>query len=390
MLNVYLINVGFDIAGTERRFANIWRILRSRGNVRPILVIPDTMLAGLLKAGLIESANDPDIWAVNEPTPVRASFKKWKNLKEITIAGALRTRMIVPRFHGLCKKIEADKNSVAHIGLPCGPLVPPNVPLVYECVDSTLEGLGRRHFQRAATRASIIHCQTNRIRVALELAVTVSDPKWKTITSPSYFAQYGEETPSRLRDPSLVIFVGRLSSEKSPILFLEGLAEARKKGAVVRGLILGQGPMLQEVQLKIKELALESCVSIDFVGDPLEHLSRAAIFASLQIGDNYGSQSLLEAMGAGCAINATDVGDTFRLVDESVGIRIRQDKHSLADAIVNLVRDPVRTKKLGAAASQRSRTDYSADTHVAYLETLYEDSVSIHHALGNLYHPDST
>ena len=95
-------------------------------------------------------------------------------------------------------------------------------------------------------------------------------------------------------------------------------------------------------------------------------------------------------MGAGCAIIATDVGDTFRLVDESVGIRIRQDKHSLADAIVNLVRDPVRTKKLGAAASQRSRTDYSADTHVAYLETLYEDSVSIHNALGNLYHPNWT
>ena len=95
-------------------------------------------------------------------------------------------------------------------------------------------------------------------------------------------------------------------------------------------------------------------------------------------------------MGAGCAIIATDVGDTFRLVDESVGTRIRHDKHSLADAIANLVRDPVRTKKLGAAASQRSRTDYSADAHVAYLETLYEDSVSIHHALGNLYHPDST
>ena len=390
MLNVYLINVGFGIAGTERRFVNIWRTLRSRGNVHPVLVIPDTMLAELLKAGLIESANDPDIWAVNELTPVRASFEKWKSLKQNIIAGALRTRMIVPQFHGLWKKIEAEKNTVAHIGLPCGPLVPPNVPLVYECVDSTLEGLGRRHFQRAAARASIVHCQTNRIRVALELAVAISNPKWKTITSPSYFAQYGEETPSRLRDPSLVLFVGRLSPEKSPILFLEGLAEAREKGAAVRGLILGQGPMLQEVQLKIKELALESCVSIDFVGDPLEHISRAAIFASLQTGDNYGSQSLLEAMGAGCAVIATDVGDTFRLVDESVGARIRHDKHALADAIVNLVRDPVRTKKLGAAASQRSRTDYSADTHVAYLETLYEDSVSIHNALGNLYHPNWT
>ena len=256
--------------------------------------------------------------------------------------------------------------------------MPPNVPLVYECVDSTLEGLGRRHFQGAATRTSIVHCQTNRIRVALERAVAVADPRWKTVTSPSYFAHYGQENPAGPRDPSLVVFVGRLSSEKSPIIFLEGLAEARMKCAAVRGLILGQGPMLRDVHLKIKELALESCVSIDFVGNPLEHLSRAAIFVSLQSGNNYGSQSLLEAMGAGCAIIATDVGDTWRLVDESVGARIPHDKHALADAIANLVKDPVRTRTLGAAASRRSRTDCSADAHAAYLETLYEDSVVMH------------
>ncbi|MEO8680141.1 MAG: glycosyltransferase family 4 protein [Vicinamibacterales bacterium] len=375
--NVYLINLSFGLAGIERRFANIWRTLRSRGNVRPVLVVPDTLATILYEAGLADP--DPDIWEVAEHRVLRSlSGIGFPPLGEIA-AAILRSRAMAWSYRRVWERIRSDPSAVVHIGMNCSALVPPAVPLVYECVDSTLSQLGTRHFVRASSRRCIVHCQTGRIRRALEQTMADRQTRWITVHSPCYFASYPElSDPAPARDSRLVAFVGRMAPEKRPLLFLEAIVRARSGGLDVRGLMLGEGPLQPQLQRYISDHHLESVVEVGFGPNPFERLQRAAIFVSLQSGDNFGSQSLLEAMGAGCAVVATAVGETGRLVTPDVGLLVDPDPAEVAGAISELVRDPAGTEKKGAAASDLARTQYSADAYASFLESLYCRAIDLH------------
>jgi glycosyltransferase involved in cell wall biosynthesis len=370
---VYLINLSFALAGIERRFANIWRVLRDRANVRPILVVPDTLARSLRKAKLLD-AGDELVWPVEESRWLRSTGHLNASPLFATARAALRSRAIAGKFDVVWDRIRHDSNAVIHIGLNCSALTPPHAPLVYECVDSTLTQLGTRHYVRAARRPCIVHCQTDRIRRALEETMAKRSPVWTTVTSPCYFASYADINGIR-RDPQLIAFVGRLSAEKNPVLFLEAIARVRAAGFDCRALILGEGPLAAAVDTRVRELGLGSVIESGFVHNPLERLKSSAVYVTLQTGDNYGSQSLLEAMGAGCAVVATDVGETRRIVNDSVGLLVREDAGHLADALISLLRDPPGTAALGAAASRYVRAEHSADRYVAFLESLYSRAV---------------
>ena len=80
-------------------------------------------------------------------------------------------------------------------------------------------------------------------------------------------------------------------------------------------------------------------------------------------------------MGAGCAIIASDVGETSRIVTGDVGVRVALTVDSVSRAIEDLLGNPDRTRKMGVAAARVARTSYSADAYAAFLEGLYEQAV---------------
>jgi glycosyltransferase involved in cell wall biosynthesis len=371
--NVYLINLSFGLAGIERRFANIWRVLRDRGNVRPILVVPDTLAISLSEAKLVD-AGDELMWPVREHPWLRATSRV--NVPQLIAAvrAAVRSRAISRNFNVAWDRIRRDPNAVVHIGLNCSALIPPHAPLVYECVDSTLTQLGTAHYVRAAQRPCLVHCQTDRIRLALERTMAGRSPRWTTVTSPCCFASYPDSNGTP-RDPRLIAFVGRLSAEKNPLLFLEAIAHVRAAGIDCRAVMLGQGPLAHAVDTRIRELGLTSVVETGFVHSPGERLKSSALYVTLQTGDNYPSQSLLEAMGAGCAVVASDVGETRRIVNDRVGLVVRPEAAAVAEALVSLLRDPARVAALGAAAARHVRAEHSADRYVTFLELLYSRAV---------------
>lgn len=373
--NVYLINLSFGLAGIERRFANLWHVLRTRGNVRPILVVPDTMAQILHEADLADPKDDL-LWVVPEHPFLRASDKLRLPPFGKTVLAILRSRAVAwGGYQSVWDHIHKDPSAVIHIGMNCSALRPPNVPIVYECVDSTLTQLGKRHFIRAAARPSIIHCQTERIRIALEQTMARRRTHWTTVTSPCCFASYPITKPARKRDPQLVAFVGRLSPEKNPLLFIDAIAQVRSTGVACRGLILGEGPLLSDVRRSILHLGLDSAIEVGFSDRPVERLEEVSVFVSLQSGDNYPSQSLLEAMGAGCAIVATDVGETRQIVNNEVGLVVKPDISDVAGAILSLVKDPELARVMGSAAARLVRTRHTADNYAAFVESLYDRAV---------------
>ncbi|MGA0584032.1 MAG: glycosyltransferase family 4 protein [Castellaniella sp.] len=110
--------------------------------------------------------------------------------------------------------------------------------------------------------------------------------------------------------------------------------------------------------------------------DPFGIFSRTKIFLSLQEAENYPSQSLLEAMASGCAVIATDVGETRRLLDDSCSILIDSRPECLAKAVESLMNDPVRCRSLGLAARKRVLENHTLERFAEYFRA---DILGLHH-----------
>lgn len=85
--------------------------------------------------------------------------------------------------------------------------------------------------------------------------------------------------------------------------------------------------------------------------------------------------ALLEAMFAGCAIVASDVGDVRAVLDDGrAGILVpAADARALASAIAELLDAPARARDLGARAEQRAREEYDVSRMVARYVTVYKE-----------------
>jgi len=168
-----------------------------------------------------------------------------------------------------------------------------------------------------------------------------------------------------------VVFAGRLVDEKNPLLFLEAVPAVHRAEPTGRFFLLGEGPLRSQVEQALDRLQLRGVVEAGFRQDLASVLGKTRVFVSLQRQDNYPSQSLLEAMACGAAAVATDVGLTWKLVDEATGIRVKPNPADIAEAVIGLLRDPQRCDRLGQAARRRVQEAHSEDRYRAYLDELY-------------------
>ena len=128
------------------------------------------------------------------------------------------------------------------------------------------------------------------------------------------------------------------------------------------------------VEALVKRHGLDSCTEVGWRDQVEAILAEALVFVSLQQTDNYPSQALLEAMASGAAAVATDVGLTWRLVDETVGARVEAKPDCVADAIVRLLNDAGQAAAMGARARERVTRQHSMDAYLDYLQSLYESA----------------
>lgn len=199
----------------------------------------------------------------------------------------------------------------------------------------------------------------------------------KLHVSPCSFTDYSRYQPAAEKE-NWIVFAGRLEAFKNPELFVEAthLASDTLRAKGFKCLLFGDGELRGSVEEKIAGLGLSDLIEIDQVPDLSATLNRSRIFVSIQQTENYPSQVLLEAMAAGNAVIATDVGETRRIVDQEVGVLIgAQTPEALAEALRNLSSDDEQRERLARNARSRILDQHTLDRFASYMEQFWFDAL---------------
>ena len=177
-------------------------------------------------------------------------------------------------------------------------------------------------------------------------------------------------------DPTFPIVgtVGRLSTQKSPIDFVEAAKIVLRQHPDAQFLIVGDGPLEVETQ---KAIGTESRIRmIGFQENIPEILSLLDIFALSSLWEGLG-RALTEAMIMSRPVAVTSVGGVPELVihKETGLLSAPGDPAELADNIVWLLDHPQEAQMMGKRARQKVFSDFSAEKMVEEIASLYESSL---------------
>jgi glycosyltransferase involved in cell wall biosynthesis len=180
-----------------------------------------------------------------------------------------------------------------------------------------------------------------------------------------------------LATPPLILCVARHVAVKDLGRLLEACAQLRLRGLDFRCVMIGDGPLHEELKAKRAELALSNLVAMPGAaeqGEVLQWWQRASI--GVLTSQNEGMPvSLMEAAACGVPVVAPAVGGIPELVQDGVtGLLARpNDLAGLVAALEKLLRDPAQRSRLGAAARQRAVEKFSVRHQVDQLLALWTD-----------------
>ena len=180
----------------------------------------------------------------------------------------------------------------------------------------------------------------------------------------------------------IVIFVGRLSSEKNLSTVIEAWPQILRRHPEAHLLLVGDGGTFRSVEPDLRRQAsaagLEGCVHfIGRVADVQDYLLAADVFV-LPSSTEGMSNALLEAMAAGVAVVATRVpGNAALIRDVDEGLLVeRADVNGLAAAITRLLESPEEATRLAQAARravvERFAIQRVRDEYVSLYRSLIE------------------
>jgi len=188
--------------------------------------------------------------------------------------------------------------------------------------------------------------------------------------------------PVDFAPPEAVVLgtIGRLSGEKDQLTLLRAFARARVHcpQAMLRLVLVGDGPLKADIAREIRDLQLEACVWAPGArGDIAEILRALDIFVLPSLGEGI-SNTILEAMASALPVIATRVGGNPELVVENAtGTLVpAADPESMAQAIVNYVVQPEMLRQHGLAGRARTESEYSMGAMVRQYMCVYDAALN--------------
>jgi glycosyltransferase involved in cell wall biosynthesis len=285
---------------------------------------------------------------------------------------------------------------VVHLNVASAPLLPLLRALV---LSAAARSRGRRVILHAHTgrlhRFAEHFAYRNVLRILVRLVdafVVVSETEEdavfratarRPIRLPNGVPMRAFETGPKDEDPAEMVFVGTVCERKGLLDLAAALGELERRAPTIsnrlRVTIVGdsaqEGPeVMDRIVRRYREDGLGNVAFTGAVerGRVAEVLAGAAIFCLPSHWEGF-PLSLLEAMAAGCAPIASDVGAVGWILDQGrAGIVLPpRDPGALADAIGRLLSDPEERRRLGRAARRRVEECFDQGRLVERLADLY-------------------
>jgi glycosyltransferase involved in cell wall biosynthesis len=177
-------------------------------------------------------------------------------------------------------------------------------------------------------------------------------------------------------DNSFVIgTVGRLVKAKSYDLLLEVAREVCSRKPEVRFVIVGDGPLRRLLEHTRDSLDLREKVHLLGTRADIPELMAAMDLYIISSRREGLPVALIEAMMAGKPIVATGVGGIPEtLAHDRDGIIVAPgSKDALSDAILGLIDDPEKMRRIASNARRKAVVTYSPETVLAEIELIYRE-----------------
>lgn len=253
----------------------------------------------------------------------------------------------------------------------------PDVRLVYNKIG--MFGFGdsatiRRHFHRMLVRRADIVAGVSREALAqIPPLVGSRGPELRLVPNGRDDSVY-RPTPSRIPGPVRLLYVGQVSQEKRPDLFVEVAAALRRDGVEFDAALAGGG----HVPEALSKAAKEAGVTLLGRRDDVPKLMAGSDVLVLTSDTEGMPGVVIEAGLCGLPVVATDVpGVSDVLVEGETGYVVaRGDGDAIAAACTRLIHNPDLRSRLGTAARTRCVEHFSLETSARRWQALLNDLVA--------------
>jgi glycosyltransferase involved in cell wall biosynthesis len=286
--------------------------------------------------------------------------------------GRLRRAGFDPRVMLRLRRLLRSMNPdvvIAHGGEPlkyCAPAVPQSSALVYYKIGSSralLQNPVRRTLHKllmgradlvAAVSPEMVDEAENFFGVPAEKCVYIPNGR-----DPEVFAP-GDNSSGA---PVVFVFVGHLARTKRPDVFLRVMAALRDRGLDVKGIVVGDGPMME----RVKSMATAEIELLGTRDDVPSILARSDVFVFPSVTEGEGMPGVvIEAGLAGLPVVATRVpGISTVVADGETGFLVDvEDFAGMVDAAERLALDPDLRHALGHAARYRCEREFGLESSI--------------------------
>jgi glycosyltransferase involved in cell wall biosynthesis len=187
-----------------------------------------------------------------------------------------------------------------------------------------------------------------------------------------------EQSARAVSDRFTVLWAGALIGRKGPALALDALAALKRSGVDFRAHFIGDGPLRQALQERIRLLGLGAEVVLHghvSYGDIHRYYRESDAFLFSSLHDTSGNV-LLEAMAHALPVVTLDHHGAREIVSSETGIKVAvrdqaQVVEDLASALRRLAVDPELRRSMGHAGRRRVAHEYGWDHKGELLKALY-------------------
>ena len=149
-----------------------------------------------------------------------------------------------------------------------------------------------------------------------------------------------------IKNEKVVMFLSRLDPFYDPITFIDAVnlvvKDHKIKGLNIKFFVVGDGPLMEDVNKKIKDLGLGSkVVVVGFRNDANKFFVLSDIFVTLSPVENLWARTIIESILAKTPCILTNAGETNKFFEHKKNAMLVKagDGREVADSIINLILD---------------------------------------------------